>query len=310
MKGAFRKIAKEDSKEEFVSLYGRYVENPEDLKRKDPQTYEFFRDRVFNGRENGVSGIEKFMRDTAPNRTERTMERTFVDIYPNGGVLPRTEVFHSDVINCENPISYGDANEMAEKMDYIQEDTSMLPIAPARMVACRNIMALCGKKFTQDDVTKHVVDIEMMPYDPLALEGFSNGENELIIPTIIRRMSGIEVYRPDLAESGDPVESLASLLDHGHRGMVVYNPTLLNRSDVDATTPIEKLLDKLPRSANETSTLLCAVRDGNTGKPAGFIICDSTKNEATRYVEAERLMKAMDVKNGMVLFTRDSYLDK
>ena len=39
------------------------------------------------------------------------------------------------------------------------------------------------------------------------------------------------------------------------------------------------------------------------------MICDSTRNEAMRYVEADRLMKALDVKHGTVLFTKSPYLD-
>ena len=48
----------------------------------------------------------------------------------------------------------------------------------------------------------------------------------------------------------------------------------------------------------------------NTGKVKGFYICDSTANDACRYIEADRATKALDVKNGLVLFTKDAYLDK
>ena len=304
---AFQKISSEGTKEEFASYYERYVNDSRDLEVKEPQVYDFFRDRIFYGKEFNLSGMEKFMRDTAPDTKERVAST--VDITSTENLLPRTAL-HYSIPNCRNPFSYGDIGRMAEKMDYKKGDTALLPIAPDRMVACRNLMALCGEHFTEADVTKFAVDQKMVAYDPLYLKGFSYDNNEIFLPDIIRGMSGVEVYKPELFESGDPVEAMAALLDRGHRGMVTYNPTLLSRADPEAVPPATQLLDKMTRSAKETSTLLGAVRDGDTGKVTGFMICDSTKNEVTRYVEADRLMYAMNVKHGHALFTKQPYLDK
>lgn len=302
---AFRDISKEGSRKEFANLYERYVHDPRNLEVENPQAYDFFRDRIFYGKEYGLNGMEKFMRDTAPRRNEERIVETAV----TEALLPITKLHHGEIRNCDDPYSHGDVMKMSKQMDYIPGDTGLLPIAPDRMVACRNLMVLCGKDVTESSVETYAVDHEIVAYDPLYLKGFSQGSNDVFIPSIIRGMSGIEVYAPDLEKSGNPAESMAEMLDRGHRGMVTYNPALLNRTDAEATTPMGKLLEKFPHSANETSTLLCAVRDGNTHQVAGFMICDSKKNMAARYVEADRLMKAMDVKDGLALFTKNPYLD-
>jgi len=309
---AFQEVSQEGTKKEFASLYERYVDAPRELEAENPVAYAFFRDRIFYGKEFHLNGMEKFMRDTAPRHIEQTMDApTITEAKTDTKLLSKMELHSPNITNCEKPFCHGNVMEMANQMDFVKGDApATLPIAPDRMVACRNLMVLCGKEVTEADVTWFAVDHEIVSYDPLYLKGFSHSSNDVILPSIIRGMSGVEIYKPDLAETGDPAEAMADLLDRGHRGMVTYNPALLNRTDAEAATPMGKLLEKFPHSANETSTLLCAVRDGNTGKTAGFFICDSTRNEAARYVEAGRLMKAMDVKYGEALFTRESYPEK
>ena len=305
---AFQEVSLKGTAEEFADLYERYVDAPRELEANNPEAYTFFRDRIFYGKEFHLNGMEKFMRDTAPNRAEQSAEIPAVtDAAPNNDLLPRVELHNPHITNCKNPVSHGNVMHMAEKMDFVKGDTGMLPIAPDRMVACRNLMALCGREFSEADVTRYCVDDGMVAYDPLYLKGFSYDANDIFLPAIIRGMSGVEMYKPDLAETGDPAEAMADLLDRGHRGIVTYNPALLNLTDTEADSPKGKLLEKLPHSANETATLLCAVRDGNTGKTAGFFICDSTRNEAARYVEASRMMKAMDVKHGEALFSKGAF---
>lgn len=308
---AFQEVAQEGTKEEFASLYERYVDAPRELEAQNPEAYAFFKARIFYGKEFHLNGMEKFMRDTAPKSVEKAAEIPAVtDTAPDSRLLPKMELLHPGITNCQKPFSHGNVMNMAGKMDFIKGDTSMLPIAPDRMVACRNLMALCGKEFTEADVTCYTVDNDMVAYDPLYLKGFNHSSNEVYLSSIIRGMSGVEIYRPTLDDTGDPAEAMADLLDRGHRGVVTYNPALLNRTDAEAATPLGKLIEKFPHSANETSTLLCAVRDGNTGKTAGFFICDSTRKEAARYVEADRLVKAMDVKYGEALFTKEAYPEK
>jgi len=311
LKGAFREIAEEGSKEEFASLYERYVDDSKALKAQDPQTYAFFRDRIFHGKEYNLNGMEKFMRDTAPNRAEQTAEaKPNVELNASETTLPKTELHHAEITNCQRPFSYGNLMEMVKKMDFDIGDTALLPLAPDRMVAVRNLMALCGKEFSEADVTKHAVDNNYMAYDPLYLKGFSHSANDTFLPFITNEMGDIRIEPLEFTEAENPAETMAALLDQGHRGMVTYNPALLYRTDAEAATPKGKLLEKFPHSANETSTLLCAVRDGNTGKTAGFMICDSAREHKSRYVEADQLVKAMDVKHGQALFTKQPYLDK
>ena len=80
---------------------------------------------------------------------------------------------------------------------------------------------------------------------------------------------------------------------------------------MEAEQPFGKIMENLPFiSANQASVLECAVRDGSTGEVRGFYICDSEAKEPQRYVEADRLLKALDVKNSTILFTKEAYLDE
>lgn len=307
LRGAFQDIAEKGTKKEFVQLYDRYISDARNMREKDPDAYEFFKERIFHGREYGLNEMEQFMRDTAPDTKD---DKLIVELYPNGGVLPKTELDRWDITNCKRPFCYGDLDQMEEKMDISRQgDTGLLPIAADRMVACRNMMALCGKEFSQDDLVRYAVDSGFVEYDPLYMDGFSHGSNEVFLSMISRGLGDIEIYDPHLTEADDPAEELAKLLDHGQRGMVTYNPAVLNRTEDEASTLKGKILENLPRPANETNAILGAVRDGTTGKVAGFMLCDSSRRDRSYYVGADRLIKAMDVPSGGALFTKKPYLD-
>lgn len=298
----YQQISPQGSKEEFASYYERYISDPHTLMEKQPELYEFFKDRIFYGREYGLDGMEAFLNRTAAEQPSNA--EALENIIETSARLPRTEIHDVQIENCSQPFSYGNAAQMSEKLDFHKGDSGLLPIAPDRIVACRNLMALCGKPFTEGDVTMHAVDNEYMAYDPLYLKGFSHDLNELIMPDIIQGMSGIETHAIDLSELKNPAETIAAQLDHGYRGLIVYNSAILNRSTAQAG----KLADHLPfQSANEASALECAVRDGKTGNVTGFYICDSTANHATRYVEADRVIRALSVRNGTILMTNKPY---
>ncbi|MBQ7917007.1 MAG: hypothetical protein IJ315_09535 [Firmicutes bacterium] len=286
-RGAFMRLEKEGNADVFGEYYSKYVNHPETLRSENPEMYKFMQDRVFFGREyEGKDGAGE-------------------------GILPKTQIVDSRIENCDDPFSYGDVEKMSEKLDAAQGDTGLIPIAASRMVACRNLMALCGHKFTEGEVTSFAVDHEYMAYDPMVLGGFSHELDDMILPDIIRGMSNIETYEPNILEAENAAEAMADLLDHGQRGLVVYNAGILNRTPMEAEQPFGKIMENLPFiSANQASVLECAVRDGSTGEVRGFYICDSEAKEPQRYVEADRLLKALDVKNSTILFTKEAYLDE
>lgn len=302
----FHEISDSEGKKAFASYYERYIDDPHGLLSESPEVFDFYKERIFYGREYGLTGMDAFMNKTAPERSRETLEqKEFVSL------LPRTELRDGQINNCDKPFSYGNAERMAEIMDFHKGDTGLLPFAPDRMVACRNLMALCGHRFSEGDVTKHAVDSGIITYDPLYLEGFPHAGNDVVIPRIIREMSGVETQAMNFSEMANPAEEIAGKLDQGYRGLVAYNSSIMNRTAEEAEIPVNKMMEKVFNwSANEASTLECAVRDSRTGEVKGFYICDSTANEAKRYVEADRLMKALDVKHSTILFTDRPYLDE
>ena len=316
--GAFESLTPEGTKEEFVKNYEQYVMNPRELQREQPELYDFFRDRIFYEREYIQNGMGEFMEKTAPK------EHVPLEIYgPDERTLTRIEIKDPSITNCIRPFSYGNAERMSEKMDYIQGDIGMGAIGTCGIDSSRNLMALCGLNFTEKQTAVFAKNNNLGLWDAELPQENRGGLSKEQAVALIKGLSGIETEY--LTENQElKAEFIADKLDHGYRGILVHDAGAIHGDMYSAKTPMGDLADAVrfkpvsdfisnnfeTRGINHASTFECAVRDGNTGKVAGFYVCDSGSNQKKMYVEADVVEKALNVRGGAVIFTQKPYLNE
>lgn len=302
----FFEISGSNTREYFADCYCRYVTSARELQEEKPEIYAFMRDRIFYGKE--------YFETPSP----------LPELYSaNEITLKRNRIVDDSITNCQRPFSYGDAESMSKKMDYIQGDINMRAEGTCGLVSSRNLMALCGKEFTEKETALFSWENGFADWYELLPAEKRGAIYENFVCTMIKGMSGIDAERVVYSENPFTAEEIAEKLDRGYRGMFIHNFGLLHDYS-GGKTLIGKIAEKIPVESvsrwieehahteygDHVATFECAVRDGNTGKVAGFYICDSALHEKKMYVEADQLMKALDVEDGAVVFTTKPYLDK
>lgn len=319
IRGAFEEVAQEGTKEEFVKNYEQYVMNPQELQREKPEIYDFFCDRIFYGREYIQNGMEEFMEKTAPK------EKALCEVYgPEERTLKQTAINDSAVTNCSRPFSYGNAEVISEKMDFVQGDIGMGATGTCGIDSSRNLMALCGKEFTEKETAIFAKDHYMGMWGTELPDAKRGGLSVDQVTALIKGMSGIETEYLTDKNCELNAELIADKLDHGYRGILLHDAGAIHGEQHTEKTVMGELADAIPlkpvsdyisnnfetRGINHAATFECAVRDGDTGKVAGFYICDSGWGEKKMYVEADAVEKAINVRSGGVVFTKQPYLNE
>lgn len=303
----FSEISGSNSRKYFADCYCRYITSPKELREEKPEIYAFMRDRLFYGKE--------YLDVRSP----------LPELYSaNEITLERNIIVDDSITNCQRPFSYGDAESMSRKMDYFQGDINMGAEGTCGLVSSRNLMALCGKEFTEKETAIFSWKNGFAEWYELLPPEKRGAIYDERVCSMIKGMSGIDTERVVYSETPFTADDIAEKLDRGYRGMFIHNFGVLHENYRIGKTLIGKIAEKIPVESvsrwigehcqteygDHVATFECAVRDGNTGKVAGFYICDSALHERKMYVEADQLMKALDVKDGAVVFTTKPYPDK
>ena len=208
------------------------------------------------------------------------------------------------VSNCREAVTRCDIEAIGKLMDYKQgvEINGKLVLGNCGLDSSRNLLALCGKKYSEEYITKYAIDHKLCAYSeriPPASRGGTTPEKR----AELNRRFGVELET--FFQERVNWNAVADKLEAGHRGILSLNAGIYwNR-------PEHVSLDEKGRPvSNHVVTLLGAVRDKQSGEVVGFYICDTgaAQKQSYTYISVDQLNKCCKgVRNACVQMTAKSY---
>lgn len=210
------------------------------------------------------------------------------------------------VSNCRDAVTHGNPEILGNHMDYQQgvEINGLMVLGNCGLDSSRNMLALCGKHYTEEFITKTAAQNKLCDFNPKLPAKDRGGTTSSWREKLLEKFS-VEVE--SISQKDITLDEIADKLDVGKRGIISLNAGIL-RNEISSVSTDSK---GNPRS-NHVVTLLSAVRDRETGELAGFYICDSGSeiSEPFTYVTVDRMKKAFTgVTNACVQMTKKSYAE-
>lgn len=263
---------------------------------------------------NPYPDMEEFMKNPAEYSSSYKPAQSVsgfqvTDVYgANEIVLQREMINDTEIRNCQHPYSHGNVMSRSEGMVWEQGNNRYGVKGTCGETAISNQLKICGENFSE----KYIVDFARMNrYGDFNSDLSSNKQGGIYlncVESMVEKLTEgrVSVERVERTDKILTPEWIAEKLDYGHAGLFVISIGLLHSGNPSRFT--KGILGHEEPMIDHVVTPLVAVREGETGEVKGFYVCDSGSKDRAYYVESDQLMKALNVKNGMVFFTKESYL--
>lgn len=203
-----------------------------------------------------------------------------------------------DIPGVETAIVSGDPFEVANILDSVQGDAVEGAWGTCFLTSISNICTLAGKDISEGDVVRYALENKLCNVDPWSPEN-TGGTTTRSAVRILNELCGIDAHAYEDREFRKfDNEAIAQAIEDG-RGVI---------AGLDAGTlwGDPKYTDTFfgRRVANHAVTVTGAVRDADTGKVAGFFICDSGSGNACQYIDVDSFNKmCRNTRGGSVVVT-------
>lgn len=240
--------------------------------------------RYARGKHMNELELERYQPEIVPDFHENN-ENTEVKEWNGAEEFNMQPEVRHDIPGVEPAFVYGNAYEVAGRLDDNQGDNSYNAEGNCGLVSTANVLTLCGIEADEERITEQAIENNLCNYSPFLPPEGRGGVNDSQLIALFK-LNGIEATAFSAKSEEGNCEAVAQYVEGGHGVTIGINAGYAWQSSSGINDG----------SANHQITVTGTVRDENGGLQ-GFIVCDSgliNEDSSARFMSIETMKDAYE----------------